>query len=195
MLKGNQKNLDLNHNGKLDSQDFKMLRGKMATGGALKPIPKDNKGLPNLPEKVRNNMGYMKKGGKAKAPKRSDHAIEMDSMIKAKKPGKRVSASGNVYYESRPDHSDENRKKKPYLEHGGEMKKGGKTKAPKRSNHAMELDAAIKAKKPGKRVSASGNVYYESRPNHSDENRKKKPFLEEGGEVKGSNWTYSIGGL
>ena len=32
-------------------------------GGNLKPIPADNKDLPNLPETVRNNMGYRKKGG------------------------------------------------------------------------------------------------------------------------------------
>ena len=32
-------------------------------GGALKPIPEDNKGLPNLPEDVRNEMGYMQAGG------------------------------------------------------------------------------------------------------------------------------------
>ena len=35
----------------------------MAKGGALKPIPEDNKGLPNLPEDVRNEMGYMQAGG------------------------------------------------------------------------------------------------------------------------------------
>ena len=35
----------------------------MAEGGALKPIPEDNKGLPNLPEDVRNEMGYMQAGG------------------------------------------------------------------------------------------------------------------------------------
>ena len=32
-------------------------------GGALKPIPEDNKGLPNLPKDVRNEMGYMQEGG------------------------------------------------------------------------------------------------------------------------------------
>ena len=32
----------------------------------LKPIPKDNKGLPNLPKSVRNNMGLMSYGGKTK---------------------------------------------------------------------------------------------------------------------------------
>ena len=33
---------------------------------ALKKIPKENKGLPKLPQKVRNKMGYMRKGGKVK---------------------------------------------------------------------------------------------------------------------------------
>ena len=32
----------------------------------LKPIPAENKGLPNLPKNVRNKMGYMKKGGSVK---------------------------------------------------------------------------------------------------------------------------------
>jgi hypothetical protein len=34
-----------------------------AKGGGLKPIPSDNKGLPKLPQSVRNKMGYMKTGG------------------------------------------------------------------------------------------------------------------------------------
>ena len=34
---------------------------------ALKPIPKGNKGLPKLPKKVRNKMGFMKDGGLAEA--------------------------------------------------------------------------------------------------------------------------------
>jgi hypothetical protein len=38
----------------------------MEEGGSLKPIPSDNKGLPNLPKAVRNNMGYMKHGGMKK---------------------------------------------------------------------------------------------------------------------------------
>ena len=40
----------------------------MAGGGkaSLKPVPEDNKGLGKLPESVRNNMGYMMYGGKAK---------------------------------------------------------------------------------------------------------------------------------
>ena len=36
-------------------------------GGALKPVdPKTQKGLSKLPTKVRNKMGFMKKGGKVK---------------------------------------------------------------------------------------------------------------------------------
>ena len=34
-----------------------------AAGGALKPVPAGNKGLGKLPKKVRNRMGFMKKGG------------------------------------------------------------------------------------------------------------------------------------
>ena len=34
---------------------------------ALKPIPKGNKGLPKLPKKVRNKMGFLKDGGLAEA--------------------------------------------------------------------------------------------------------------------------------
>ena len=32
----------------------------------LKPVPEDNKGLGKLPTKVRNKMGFMSYGGKAK---------------------------------------------------------------------------------------------------------------------------------
>tara|TARA_Y100000593_G_scaffold80968_1_gene151268 strand:+ start:384 stop:848 length:465 start_codon:yes stop_codon:yes gene_type:complete len=38
---------------------------KKAAGGemSLKPIPAENKGLPKLPKKVRNKMGFMRNGG------------------------------------------------------------------------------------------------------------------------------------
>ena len=38
---------------------------KKAEGGEmiLKPIPAENKGLPKLPKKVRNKMGFMRNGG------------------------------------------------------------------------------------------------------------------------------------
>lgn len=36
---------------------------KKKSGGSLKPVPADNKGLSKLPTAVRNQMGYMKKGG------------------------------------------------------------------------------------------------------------------------------------
>ena len=61
--------------GKIKKGKDKMSYGGMAggkkhmyaAGGSvtdnLKPIPPDNKGLPNLPKEVRNRMGYMRKGG------------------------------------------------------------------------------------------------------------------------------------
>jgi len=40
-------------------------RKRFKMGGALKPVdPQTQKGLSKLPTKVRNKMGYMKKGGK-----------------------------------------------------------------------------------------------------------------------------------
>ena len=43
------------------------FRTKKAMGGSLKPVdPKTQKGLSKLPTKVRNKMGFMKKGGKVK---------------------------------------------------------------------------------------------------------------------------------
>jgi len=40
-------------------------RMRRANGGSLKPVnPKTQKGLSKLPTKVRNKMGYMKKGGR-----------------------------------------------------------------------------------------------------------------------------------
>ena len=39
-------------------------RVKKMGGGSLKAVPAGNKGLKKLPTKVRNKMGFMKKGGK-----------------------------------------------------------------------------------------------------------------------------------
>jgi len=42
-------------------------RPMMKKGGSLKPVDKEkNPGLSKLPTKVRNKMGFMKKGGRAK---------------------------------------------------------------------------------------------------------------------------------
>ena len=37
-----------------------------AAGGMMKEVPEDNEGLSKLPKEVRNNMGYMAKGGMVK---------------------------------------------------------------------------------------------------------------------------------
>jgi hypothetical protein len=49
---------------------------------------------------------------------------------------------------------------------------------------SLETDAGIKAKKPGSRTSAAGNTYREYRANRTDINRKKYPYLEDGGAVE-----------
>ena len=47
------------------------MQKQVSTGGRkmkkkLKPVPAKNKGLKKLPTKVRNKMGFMKKGGRVK---------------------------------------------------------------------------------------------------------------------------------
>ena len=44
----------------------------------------------------------------------------------------------------------------------------------KQTAAGKKQDKNLKAKKAGKRVSESGNVYYENRPNRSDKDKKKK---------------------
>lgn len=108
--------------------------------------------------------GYMAKGGRTK--KRTKAEIIADKRYKALKAGKRIAESGEVYYESRPNRSDVSRRDR--LEDGGMMKKGGRTKA------SIIADKRYKALKAGKRTSASGEVYYESRVNRSDVSRRDR---------------------
>ena len=44
----------------------KRIVRELKDGGSLKPVPAGKKGLAKLPTKVRNKMGFMKKGGRAK---------------------------------------------------------------------------------------------------------------------------------
>ena len=68
--------------------EYKRMGGKYkgakeAEGGevSLKPKPKENKGLPKIPQKVRNNMGFMAKGGSVMVQARGCGAM-MDSKRK-----------------------------------------------------------------------------------------------------------------
>jgi len=71
-------------------------------GGPLKPIPEDNKGLPNLPEDVRNKMGFMKSGGSfpdlSGDGKVTQKDILMGRGVIKKKKGKRISKKQNNMY-------------------------------------------------------------------------------------------------
>ena len=49
----------------LKDEKKRIVRELKKDGGSLKAVPADNKGLKKLPTKVRNKMGYMKKGGRA----------------------------------------------------------------------------------------------------------------------------------
>ena len=52
--------------------EYKKMGGQYKNEGGimkkdLKPIPAGNKGLPNLPKKVRNQIGFMNNGGTVKS--------------------------------------------------------------------------------------------------------------------------------
>jgi hypothetical protein len=61
-----------------------------------------------------------------------------------------------------------------------------------RSKDEIQTDARVKALPAGKRISADGNVYYENRPNRSDVSTKRKPYLEDGGEVDLTGDVYKV---
>tara|TARA_R100000900_G_scaffold137653_1_gene116100 strand:+ start:60 stop:521 length:462 start_codon:yes stop_codon:yes gene_type:complete len=61
---------------------------KKAEGGevSLKPIPEGNKGLPKLPQKVRNKMGFMAKGGSVEVQARGCGAVMSNKLKKTRVP-------------------------------------------------------------------------------------------------------------
>jgi hypothetical protein len=50
--------------GTVGGYTLEVERIKKKMGGSLKPVKPSQKGLKKLPTKVRNKMGYMKKGGR-----------------------------------------------------------------------------------------------------------------------------------
>jgi hypothetical protein len=73
--------------------EYKRMGGKYkgankAEGGevSLKPIPEGNKGLPKLPQKVRNRMGFMANGGSVEIQSRGCGAVMNNKLKKTRVP-------------------------------------------------------------------------------------------------------------
>jgi len=65
---------------------------------ALKPVPKGNKGLPKLPKKVRNKMGFMKDGGLAEATaKLKAQGLKAGGPVRGKARGMGAATKGGGY--------------------------------------------------------------------------------------------------
>lgn len=58
-LTGNQSKLDLNKNGKLDSNDFKMLRGEMANGGGVEETMREKIAKMNISLNTKDGQVYV----------------------------------------------------------------------------------------------------------------------------------------
>jgi hypothetical protein len=86
-LIGKQKNLDVNKNGKLDAQDFKMLRkGKMAMGGETKFKDKVQSIKASLLKRKKVSPSVQKDYGKTYSPKEAEDSAKriVGSMVKKK---------------------------------------------------------------------------------------------------------------
>ncbi len=122
----------------------------------------------------------------ARVIKRSNHLNgssnkTRDKQQRALHAGKRVSKTGNIYYEYRRNRADLNRTKK--LAKGGGVGKKAKKIARPKSKRDTAKDKTIKALHAGKRTTDWGTTYVENRVNRSDKNRTKK--FAKGGVVNG----------
>lgn len=63
----------------------KVVGKKMKTGGSLKPVAANQKGLAKLPKPVRNKMGYAKNGAATKMKSGGMYGMKAGGKIKAKK--------------------------------------------------------------------------------------------------------------
>ena len=75
-LIGNQKKLDVNKNGKLDAEDFKMLRGKMAMGGKVKFADKVKEVKASLLKRKKVSPKVQKDYGKTYSPKEAEESAK-----------------------------------------------------------------------------------------------------------------------
>ena len=73
---------------------------KFASGGTLKDVPEDNKGLSKLPTEVRNKMGFMKAGGLYENIHKKQARIAAGSKEKMRKPGSKGAPSKQDFINS-----------------------------------------------------------------------------------------------
>ena len=112
----------------------KPIRPGKKDGGVLKAVKPSQKGLAKLPKEVRNKMGYMKDGGKAKKfpDLTGDGKVTRADILK----GRGVFASGG-----RPGlYANIHAKRK----RGGKMRKKGAKGAPTAANFARAKQTAKK---------------------------------------------------
>ena len=112
----------------------KAIRPGKKDGGMLKAVKPSQKGLSKLPKEVRNKMGYMKDGGKAKKfpDLTGDGKVTRADVLK----GRGVFASGG-----RPGlYANIHAKRK----RGGKMRKKGAKGAPTAANFARAKQTARK---------------------------------------------------
>jgi adenylate kinase len=84
---------------------FAHIYGKKVGAVKKKAAPK-KKAVKKVVRKVVKKAAPKKKAAVKKVAKKKLTKLDYDKRFQAKKPGKRTSATGNTYYESRPNRSD-----------------------------------------------------------------------------------------
>jgi hypothetical protein len=98
-----------------------------------KPVEKNKKSAPKVEVSVKHSS---KKKQEPTEKVRTERALALDKKYKAEKPGKHVSDKGNVYYEYRDNHTDQDRRKK--------FKKGGSTEVDIEVYHIKALNGYMR---------------------------------------------------
>lgn len=147
-------------------------------------------------EKLEKAEREVRSAAPAKKPEKAEKRESAAQRVK-----KRVEQTKKTIKTAKKKQDEVKQEKKSALERIRERKqkraaaKKPVKKSAKRSvSSTNERDASRKALKAGRRVSAEGNVYYENRSNRSDVQRRKYPYLEDGGFTNDGAGMFAGGG-
>lgn len=129
------------------------------------------------------------------AAKKKDEAVKkVQKRVKAVKQVKKVAAKKQTQVKKEEKKSALQKVRERKQKMASAKKPTAKKSTPTKVPASSLKDASRKALKPGWRVSKEGNRYYEGRANRSDSQRRKYPYLEDGGFVNEGAGMFAKGG-
>lgn len=213
---GDNTNTSLNNKTASPAMDKNELQGKIDRLNKIIADPKGDPKTIEIASRQRDNLleqlNSLEKVDEPKPPatpkaakprKPLEYKDEVDKYEHAnrlRKPGESWNTAQKKAKEVKKKHKEKAKKHVPVQREKTQVRKAKKQKPRSKLARAMSVgnlgrDARRKALLPGKRISADGNVYYESRRNRADNNRNKKGYkpghyLEHGGPVPDNHYAY-----